>query len=111
MISKETIQKFTTSVIKVNIDKPELKKNILKTTVTMERPDTHGKIVIPNMKVTQLINNIPVGKKPNMETPVFPGDREIVTLKIVVEVPNVGSKTKEIIMPVKDGSKFRDTCF
>ena len=106
VISKETIQKFTTSVIKVHIEKPDLKKNILNTKVTLERPDTHKKIVIPNIKVTQLINNIPVGKKPEMKTPVYPGDRETVDLRIIVEVPHVGSKTKEIIMPVKDGSKF-----
>lgn len=105
VVSKETIQKFTTSKIKIHIDKTELKKNVLKTTVTLINPVTHKKIVIPNVKVTQLVNNSPVSKKPSMKTPVYPGDKTMVTLKVVVEVPHVGSKTKEIVMPVKNDSK------
>ena len=92
----------------MTIDKPDLKKNILNTKVTLVSPVTQKPIEIPNVKVTQLINNLPMGKKPEMKTPVHPGDREMVVLKIIVEVPHVGSKTKEIVMPVRDGSKF---CF
>lgn len=105
VVPKETIKKFTTSKIKIHIDKTELKKNILKTTVTMERPDTHKTVVIPNLKISQLINEVPISNKPEMKTPVYPGDNRVVTLKIVAEVPHVGSKTKEIVMPVKNGSK------
>lgn len=62
-------------------------------------------VTIPNLKVTQLINNVPVGKSPNMKTPVQPDGREQVVLKVVVTVPHLGSNTKEIVMPVKNDSK------
>lgn len=74
----------------------------------MERPDTHKTVVIPNLKISQLINEVPISNKPEMKTPVYPGDKRVVTLKIVAEVPHVGSKTKEIVMPVKNGSKCRN---
>ena len=99
------IQKFTTSVIKVIIDKDQLKKNVLTTKVTMVNPVTQKVVEIKNLKITQFINESPVGKGPEIKTPVYAGDLQTVILKIVAEVPHVGSKTKEIVMPVKNGSK------
>lgn len=107
MISKKTVRKFTTSVIKIHIDKPELKKTpqVLQTRVTLVHPVTHKVVVIPNIKVQQLVNNVIVGQGPNVRTPVYPGGRSTVTLKVIVTVPNVGSRTKEIVMPVQNGSE------
>ena len=110
VVPKETIKKFTTSVIKVVVDKSELKKNVLKTTVTLVNPETKKTITIKNIKITQLVNEKPVGKGPNVKTEVSPGERPTVVLKVVVEVPNVGSRTKEIIMPVKNGSEYKMRC-
>ena len=106
VVPKETIKKFTTSKIKIVVDKTELKKNVLKTTVTLVNPETKKTVIIKNVKITQIVNEKPVGEGPDMKTTVYPGLRPTVTLKVVVEVPNVGSRTKEIIMPVKNGSKF-----
>ena len=110
VVSKETIRKFTTSVITVVVDKSELKKNVLKTTVTLVNPETKKTVTIKNVKITQLVNEKPVGKGPNVKTKVSPGERPTVTLKVVVEVPHVGSRTKEVIMPVKNGSEYTTRC-
>ena len=88
------------------MDKTELKKNILKTIVTLVNPETKKTITIKNVKIKQIVNERPVGKGPEMKTEVSPGLRPTVTLKVIVEVPNVGSRTKEIIMPVKNGSEY-----
>lgn len=106
MVPKETVKKFQTSIIKVDIDKPSLKKNILKTKVTLVNKVTHKVVHIKNLKITQLLNDSPIGKGPTLEKPVYPGDRQTVKLKVIVEVPNLGSRTKEILMPVKNGSEY-----
>ena len=82
-----------------------MKKNILKTTVTLVNPETKKPITIKNVKITQLVNEKPVGKGPNVEKRVNPDVNPTVNLKVIVTVPNVGSRTKEIVMPVKNGSE------
>ena len=106
VVSKETIKKFVNSKITVIIDKKTLKENIMKTTVILKDKNTNKPITIKNVKVIQIINNRPVGKGPEMKTPVYPEGLRSVTLKVVVQVPNVGSRTKEIVMPVKNGSEL-----
>lgn len=105
MVPKETIKKFQTSVINVVIDKPSLKQNILKTKVTLINKVTHQVVNIKNLQITQSVNNKPVGKGPEMTTKLQPSTMTTVILRVTATVPNVGSRTKDIVMPIQNNSE------
>lgn len=100
-MSPELTKVFKKSVIKITIDEEKLPKNIVDAKTTFETPD--GKKV-PNAVIKYIINGKPV--KPtdghNVHTKVTPTS-STVTVRVTVEVPKVGSKSKTVYIPVEKG--------
>lgn len=102
VVPKGAVEKFMKSKITINLDKKQMPNNVLKGKVTFETPDHK---TIRNTIIKHFVNDKPAGEGPVINVPVIPKTNSVV-LRVVVKVPNVGSKTKIIVLPVKNGKIF-----
>lgn len=97
------MQIFMRSKVLIRIDTQQLPNNRINAVVVFKPPNSPDRIT--NLKITQIVNGRPVGQGPNIDHQVIPTGLRQVVLRVVVSVPNLGSKTKTIFIPVINGSK------